>query len=544
MLPVLFLLPETRRKLLLPVAVYAAVSLLFLLAEGLNPGGYNGIHWLNLAGASSATRQFLNCLTPMEFNFKQDAGLYSLPIFVDRMLGWAIPPLFFRIPLLAVLLMSLSPLVLEEREQRLRAVLVTLLLCILSHFLCYYPVQEYHYTTLLPTLPLMLWLWQRESVPGFRRLLMTSFVVSLLVFVPTPCFLARQEPHRFENINLLERVVPVAVAFLCLAIYGLVSTWLRRRQPRLITGQMIDRIWPVARLGLMLGILFGSVLGAVYATTPRRLRSMPSTWTTRDYADHYDGVIAQLQRTVAAEPRQHPGRQQPGRRFGPARSNGGGDSPVSAGTGDGARQCRSPQRSRRKPGRAGPVKEAIVQFQKVLESEPNNAQALFSLGNALAASGRPDEAIKQYRKVLRIDPNAAEVDTSLAIILAGCGRFAQAAAHFRHAAELQPDGLDCQRNWAWLRATCPVAALRDGTDAVQHARACQPALREEAAGRAGYLGRGLCRSGPVSGSPKHRTSSPGVGPATKRWVAGPSLARSHRPVRSRKALPRVASATG
>jgi Flp pilus assembly protein TadD len=72
--------------------------------------------------------------------------------------------------------------------------------------------------------------------------------------------------------------------------------------------------------------------------------------------------------------------------------------------------------------------------------------------------------------VLRIDPRAAEVDTSLAIVLAGCGRYAEAAAHFRHAAELQPDGLECQRNWAWLRATCPVAALRDGADAVEHAR--------------------------------------------------------------------------
>ena len=332
--------------------------------------------------------------------------------------------------------------------------LVTLLLCILSHFLCYYPVQEYHYTTLLPTLPLMLWLWQRESVPWFRRLLMTSFVVSLLVFVPTPCFLAGKEPHRFENINLLERVVPVAVAFLCLAVYGLASTWLRRRQPKLITSQMIDSVWPAVRLGLILGILFGSVLGAVYATAPRRLQSMPSTWTRQDYADHYDGVIAQLQRTVEAEP-----------------------TSIMAGNSLGvvlARRGRIEEAIARfqrvleiEPGNAearsdlgeslaalGQVKEAIVQFQKVLESEPDNVQALFSLGNALTTSGRPDEAIKQYRKVLQIDPSAAEVHTSLAMVLAGCGRFAEAAPHYRRAADLQPDGLDCQRNWAWLRATC------------------------------------------------------------------------------------------
>ena len=55
MLPVLFLLPETRRRLLAPLAVYAMVSLLFLLVGGLNPGGYNGIHWLNMLRMSSAT---------------------------------------------------------------------------------------------------------------------------------------------------------------------------------------------------------------------------------------------------------------------------------------------------------------------------------------------------------------------------------------------------------------------------------------------------------------------------------------------------------
>ena len=120
MLPVLFLLPETR-KLLLPLAVYAAVSLLCLIAGDVNPGGYNGIHWLNIVGAGSGTRQSLNRLVPTEFDLLQNLGLYSLPIFVNRNLGYAIPAAFFRIPLVAVLVMSFSPLVLDEREQRLRS---------------------------------------------------------------------------------------------------------------------------------------------------------------------------------------------------------------------------------------------------------------------------------------------------------------------------------------------------------------------------------------------------------------------------------------
>ena len=190
MLPVLFLLPETRRKLLLPLAVYAVVSLLFLLVRGLNPGGYNGLHWLNIMNVASSPMQFANGLVPREVDLRKYPWLYSLPIFVARIPGGSAPSLFLKLPLVAILVMSLSPLVLDDRGQRLRAALVTVSLCVLSHFLCCYAVLEYHYTALLLVLPVLLWLWQRESVTWFRWLLLTSFVVSLLVFVPTPCFLA------------------------------------------------------------------------------------------------------------------------------------------------------------------------------------------------------------------------------------------------------------------------------------------------------------------------------------------------------------------
>ncbi len=239
MLPVLFFLPETRRKLLLPLAVYAVVSLLFLLVRRPESRrlqrpplveyperrlvSHAVLKWSGSDGNSISAK---------------DHGLYSLPIFVARILGRSAPSFFLKLPLVAVLVMSLSPLVLDDRGQRLRAAMVTVSLCVLSHFLCYYAVLEYHYTTLLPVLPVLLWLWQRESVAWFRGLLLTSFVVSLLVFVPTPCFLAPKEPVRFQTSNLLQRVVPVVVAFLCLTVYGLAFTWLARRRPRLITAPM------------------------------------------------------------------------------------------------------------------------------------------------------------------------------------------------------------------------------------------------------------------------------------------------------------------
>ena len=87
MLPVLLIVPETRPKLLLPLAIYAVVSLAFLLLESLNPDGLNAIHWLNMAKASSSPIQMLRIATPFENNLLTDNGVYSLPVIVGRTLG-------------------------------------------------------------------------------------------------------------------------------------------------------------------------------------------------------------------------------------------------------------------------------------------------------------------------------------------------------------------------------------------------------------------------------------------------------------------------
>jgi len=504
MLPVLFLLPETRRKLLLPLAVYAMVSLLFLLVGGLNPGGYNGIHWLNIIHAGSSPKQILNWLTPGEYDLLRDHGLYSLPIFVDRLAGCAVCSLVFKLPLVAVLVMSLSPLVLAERAQRLRAAIVTVSLCILSHFLCYYPVQEYHYTTLLPVLPVLLWLWQRERVPRLRGLLLTSFVVSLMVFMPTPCFLAPKQPERFQAISLLQRVVPVLVAFLCLTVYGIAFTWLGRRRPRLIPTQIIHQLWPALRLAGAFGILFGGVLAAAYSTVPRRLFSAPAKWTSQDLAEHYEDMITQLQRTVKTNPELAEAHN----KLGYALANGGrsdealaqyrqalelkpdfveahcnlGDVFLRLGRFDEA-VAQYWKAIELKPDLAeahnnlgdalvarGQLDAAVVHYRKALESNPDYAVTHYNLGNVLARQGRADEALAQYRQALEIDPDYAAANNNLGIALARRGQFDEAASHFRRAVELQPNNVDFQRNSASLLATCPEAALRNGAAAIEHAQ--------------------------------------------------------------------------
>ncbi len=504
MLPVLFVAPETRRKLLLPVTIYTVVSLLFLVVGGLNPGGYNGSHWLNIVNATSSAKQVFNCVIPVETDLLSDHGLYSLPIFLGRILGGSVPSIFLKLPFVALFVMSLTPLVLEGREQRLRAAIVTVSLCIFSHFLDCYQVHEYYYTMLLPVLPALLWLWQRESVPWLRRLLMASFVVSLLIFAPTPYFLAPKQPARFQTMNLLQRVMPVLVAFLFLTVYGAASTWLRRRTPKLITTQMIQQFWPTLWLGTVLGTFLGSVLAAAYATAPCRLRRLPSNWTNRDFAEHYDEAIAEAQRALEAWPG-----------YAEAHYNLGN---ALAGRGQVDAAIAHYQKVLEiKPNNAetlnnlgyalarrGEFDKAIAHFQKSLEIKPDSAEIHYNLGNALAGRGRVDSAIAHYQKALEIKPDFAEAHANLANVLLGqgqwdealrhlrkvvelspegagprntlgavlatVGRFDEALSQFREAVQIQPNNAEARKNLAWLRATCPQASLRNGAEAIEQAR--------------------------------------------------------------------------
>ena len=56
---------------------------------------------------------------------------------------------------------------------------------------------------------------------------------------------------------------------------------------------------------------------------------------------------------------------------------------------------------------------AITVFDKVLELEPNNVEALYQRANALLSLEKYDEAIEQYEKVLNIEPQNQNAITSL-----------------------------------------------------------------------------------------------------------------------------------
>jgi protein O-mannosyl-transferase len=117
--------------------------------------------------------------------------------------------------------------------------------------------------------------------------------------------------------------------------------------------------------------------------------------------------------------------------------------------------------------RKGRVDEGIVHFQKALEINPKLAEAHSNLGNAFMQKGQAEAAIAQYKKALEINPNHAGIHNNLGLAYSQHGAVKDGMSEYEKALEINPQFADAQNNLAWALATCPEAALRNGTKAVE-----------------------------------------------------------------------------
>jgi len=116
--------------------------------------------------------------------------------------------------------------------------------------------------------------------------------------------------------------------------------------------------------------------------------------------------------------------------------------------------------------RRGDVAGALSHYHKALEIDPMCAHAHANLAKALLKRGHLDESIKHFDAVARIEPHRSSAQTDLAGVLTLRGRWAEAAACYRRALELTPDDPVALHRYAWLLATCPDDAIRDGRRAL------------------------------------------------------------------------------
>lgn len=120
--------------------------------------------------------------------------------------------------------------------------------------------------------------------------------------------------------------------------------------------------------------------------------------------------------------------------------------------------------------RQGKAAEGLAHFAEAARQDPRNPETHFNLGLALRDQQRPVEAAAAFSAALGLQPDNAKYHFHLASCLAAQRQSKQAIVHYRQALRQQPGAPEVLDAVAWLEATDPDPAVRDGSEAVKLAR--------------------------------------------------------------------------
>jgi hypothetical protein len=239
MLPLFLLLKETRKVTLRSLLIYAFVSLLFIIVPVLNPESVgwtrltriffdfdfikehlniyknqfvlneymkdNSIHWLNLIAQSDYKLMHID--------------VFSLPVFMDTLLGRSTPAAIYKLPIYVTLFLSVAVACIEDKIIRLESALLLVMAISLTFFLSYNTVWEYQFASVLPVIALLPVLKERRVF--YSKYIPLMFVSGLLVCLPSLYFLVHNGDYQSNSaltLIRLTRIVPVLVIFLVMIV--------------------------------------------------------------------------------------------------------------------------------------------------------------------------------------------------------------------------------------------------------------------------------------------------------------------------------------
>jgi len=119
----------------------------------------------------------------------------------------------------------------------------------------------------------------------------------------------------------------------------------------------------------------------------------------------------------------------------------------------------------------GKAQEAIDHYRQALELRPYYFAAHYNLSTVLLQKGEIDDAIMHGQVALTIRPNVAAVHTNLAVALLAKGEIADGIRQFEKTLQIAPRSVPALNNLAWIFATYPDPAFRDGAKALELAEA-------------------------------------------------------------------------
>jgi len=94
--------------------------------------------------------------------------------------------------------------------------------------------------------------------------------------------------------------------------------------------------------------------------------------------------------------------------------------------------------------RVGRLPDAIAEYERALERDPNHLAARTNLASVLVRQGQLDRAARVLARALEIEPETAAAHTNLGLLLAQQGRMDQAGREFREALRINPQLREAQ----------------------------------------------------------------------------------------------------
>ena len=143
----------------------------------------------------------------------------------------------------------------------------------------------------------------------------------------------------------------------------------------------------------------------------------------------------------------------------------------------------------------GRTEEAIGFYRNSIAARADDWSAYCNMAVAQYLADRKDAAMATCRTVIGLAPRYARGHAFLGFILAEKGQYAEAAGHYRKALEAAPGLVTARYDLAWLLATCPDAAARDGAVALSLAESVNEATGGQSYRTLDLLGTALAECG-------------------------------------------------
>ncbi len=94
----------------------------------------------------------------------------------------------------------------------------------------------------------------------------------------------------------------------------------------------------------------------------------------------------------------------------------------------------------------GKFNEALINYQKVLATQPNHASVYYNMGMAYLNMGNFEAAIESYKKAAQLDPAIKGVNKHIGVCFNNLQQYEEAIQHYKKALEDNPSDFELHRN--------------------------------------------------------------------------------------------------